>query len=126
MFVYPKAIARAVASAAVAPVSNGDPFTRSEPVVFMSPSTSNVNAGPTELIPTLVVGIPMTLTIVPARPTFNRFVVVIPETKEFDALENPIVAIPDMTEFPEMVALLTFKSPPLKARLPLTSTSPLK
>ena len=99
MFVYPKAIARAVASAVVAPDSNTDPLTRREPVVFMSPSTSNVNAGPTELIPTLVVGIPMTLTIVPARPTLNRFVVVIPETKAFDVLVNPIVEIPVITAF---------------------------
>ena len=93
----------------------------------MSPSTSSVYVDhPTELRPTLVVGIPMTLTIVPARPTLNRLVVVIPETKAFDVLVNPMVAIPVITAFSEIVALLTFKSPPLKDRLPLTSTSPLK
>ena len=50
----------------------------------MSPSTSNVNAGPIELIPTLVAGVPCTFTIVAPKPTFNKLVVVIPAIYAFD------------------------------------------
>ena len=60
----------------------------------MSPSTSNVNAGPIELIPTLVAGVPCTLTIVAPKPTFNKLVVVIPATYAFPAVAKPSVAIP--------------------------------
>ena len=65
----------------------------------MSPSTSNVNAGAIELIPTLVAGVPCTLTIVAPKPTCNKSVVVIPETAAFDAVKNPTVPTPDTKAF---------------------------
>ena len=65
----------------------------------MSPSTSKVKAGPIELIPTLVAGVPCTFTIVAPKPTCNKSVVVIPETAAFDAVRNPTVPTPDTKAF---------------------------
>ena len=88
------------------------------PVTFESPSTSKVNAGPTELIPTLVAGVPCTFTIVAPKPTFNKLVVVIPATYAFAAVENPSVAIPVIFRFLALTSSKV-KSPPI-------STLPLK
>ena len=60
----------------------------------MSPSTSKVNAGPIELIPTLVAGVPCTFTIVAPKPTLSKLVVVIPATYAFPAVAKPRVVIP--------------------------------
>jgi len=84
----------------------------------MSPSTSKVKAGPTELIPTLVAGVPCTLTIVAPIPTCNNDEVVIPAIYAFAEVENPTVAIP------VMVALRALTSSKVKS--PPTSTLPLK
>ena len=98
------------------------------PVTFESPSTSKVNAGPTELIPTLVVGIPMTFIIVAPIPTCNNEDVVIPATYAFAAVAKPSVAIPDIFRFRAFTSSKVISPPmstlPLKYALPVTVNAP--
>ena len=84
----------------------------------MSPSTSSVYAAPTELIPTLVAGVPCTLTIVAPIPTCNNEEVVIPGTYAFAAVIKPTVAIPVIVRLRALTSSKV-KSPPI-------STFPLK
>ena len=70
------------------------------------------------MIPTLVAGVPCTLTIVAPIPTCNNEEVVIPATYAFAAVENPSVAIPVIFRFLALTSSKV-KSPPI-------STLPLK